>query len=95
VLDKEPAQYLNNAFGLLVGLMDELVAVGFLAPERRPMAEVAAWSAVHGLALLMLDGPLRDISPEAKEEAIIRTRLVMLRGLGDLTPEQEAALREL
>jgi AcrR family transcriptional regulator len=92
VLDKDPSQYLGNAFGVVVGLMDELAAVGYLTPERRPMAEVAAWSAVHGLALLMLDGPLRDVSEQAKEEAFKRTSLMLLRGLGNLTPELEAGL---
>lgn len=95
VLDKDPTEHLGNAFGVLVGLMDELVAVGFLTPERRPMAEVAAWSSVHGLALLMLDGPLRDVSDTAKEEAFRRTTMVTVRGLGDLTPDLEAALVEL
>ena len=92
VLDKDPSQYLGNDFGVVVGLMDELAAVGFLTPERRPMAEVAAWSAVHGLAVLMLDGPLRDVSDQAKEEAFKRTSLMLLRGLGNLTPELEAGL---
>ena len=95
ILDKEPAELAGdtNAFGILIGLLDELVAVGFLAPERRPMAEIAAWSSVHGLALLMLDGPLRDVSDEVKEEAITRTSLVTLRGLGNLTPELEEGLQ--
>jgi AcrR family transcriptional regulator len=86
ILDRESVGE-ETSFGILVGLLDELVATGFLAPEHRPMAEVAAWSTVHGLALLMLDGPLRDVSEEAKAEAIKRTVLLMLRGLGDLTPE--------
>jgi len=94
VLDKEPAEYIGqtNAFGILVGLLDELVAAGYLAPERRPMAEIAAWSTVHGLAHLMLDGPLRDVPDEAKAEAITRAGLIMVRGLGELTPEMEAGL---
>ena len=94
ILDKEPAEFTGdaNALGILVGLLDELVAAGYLAPERRPMAEIAAWSSVHGLALLMLDGPLRDVSVEAKAEAITRTTMLMLRGLGDLTSELEAGL---
>jgi precorrin-4 methylase len=56
------------------------------------MAEVAAWSAIHGLALLVLDGPLRDVSDEIKHEAIRRTTLIIISGLGELTPELEAAL---
>jgi AcrR family transcriptional regulator len=88
VLDREPADYA----GPLVGLLDELVAVGYLPPERRPMAEIATWPTVNGLAKLMLDGPLRDVAEETREEAIARATITMLRGLGDLTAEQEAAL---
>jgi len=90
-LDRAPEEQ-HMPFGMLVGQLDELVAAGFLKPERRPMAEVAAWSAIHGLALLLLDGPLRDVSDEVKQEAIRRTTLIMLSGLGELTPELEAAL---
>jgi AcrR family transcriptional regulator len=95
ILDKDPSEYAGeaNAFGILIGLLDELVAVGYLAPERRPLAEVAVWATVHGLAHLMLDGPLRDVPAEVKEEAITRAGLLMIRGLGDLTPELEAGLR--
>lgn len=92
ILDKDPADLVGKSFGILIGLLDELVSSGYLAPERRPLAEVAAWSAVHGLALLMLDGPLRDVSDETKEQAFKSTSLVMLRGLGDLTPELEDGL---
>jgi AcrR family transcriptional regulator len=92
ILDRESVEQEETSFGILVGLLNELVAAGFLAPERRPMAEIAVWSTVHGLALLLLDGPLRDVSEEAKAEAIRSTGLLMLRGLGDLTPEQAAGL---
>ncbi len=33
-------------------------SAGLLAEDRRPGAEIAVWSAVHGLASLLLDGPL-------------------------------------
>jgi hypothetical protein len=56
------------------------------------MAEVATWSAVHGLAMLFLDGPLRDVSEQTKQEAVNRTMLIMFNGLGELTPELEAGL---
>ncbi|MBV8929728.1 MAG: TetR/AcrR family transcriptional regulator [Mycobacteriaceae bacterium] len=39
-------------------VLDEAQAAGLLDPRRRPGAEIAAWSAVHGLAGLLLDGPL-------------------------------------
>lgn len=47
-----------NAFQLLSAALDLFVDAGILPAERRPQAEYLAWSAVHGLAVLTLDGPL-------------------------------------
>lgn len=47
-----------NPYELLGAAIDKLVAAGLLPPERRPGAEFLAWSAVHGLAMLVIDGPL-------------------------------------
>jgi AcrR family transcriptional regulator len=49
---------------LLTSALDELVASGAMPPERRPQAEFLAWSAVHGFALLLIDGPLRALPRE-------------------------------
>ncbi|HME24744.1 MAG TPA: TetR/AcrR family transcriptional regulator [Acetobacteraceae bacterium] len=48
-----------NPFQLLGVALDRMVDGGMLPPERRPGAEYVAWSAVHGLAMLVLEGPLR------------------------------------
>jgi len=48
-----------NPFQLLSTALDALVAEGVLPAERRSGAEYLAWSAVHGLAMLVLEGPLR------------------------------------
>lgn len=48
----------RNPFELLCDALDLLVQSGALPVARRPGAEVLAWSAVHGLALLVIDGPL-------------------------------------
>jgi len=45
----------------LAAALDELVEAGVLPRERRPGAEYLAWSAVHGLAMLLIDGPLRGL----------------------------------
>jgi hypothetical protein len=47
---------------LLGRALDQLVATGLLPPERRPGAEFLAWSSVHGFAMLVIDGPLHEIS---------------------------------
>ena len=47
-----------DPYEVLGQVLDEAQAAGVLDPRRRPGAEIAAWSAVHGLAGLLLDGPL-------------------------------------
>jgi AcrR family transcriptional regulator len=51
-----------NPFQLLGTVLDGLVQAGALPPERRPGAEYLAWSGVHGLAMLVLEGPLRRLT---------------------------------
>lgn len=56
-----------DPFQLLGSALDRLMAAGLLPAERRPGAEYLAWSAVHGLALLAIEGPLREL-PDAPLE---------------------------
>lgn len=58
-----------TAFGMLTQALDDLVDVGVLSPERRTMAEIAAWSAVHGFSRLVLDGPLSALSEDDLQAA--------------------------
>lgn len=55
-----------NPFELLCAALDAMVATGVLPAERRPQAEYLAWSAVHGMALLIIDGPLRGTPATAR-----------------------------
>jgi AcrR family transcriptional regulator len=59
-------------YQLLVSCVDELVTTGVLAVERRAFTDVAAWAAVHGLAVLLLDGPLSELGPDEAQLAIDR-----------------------
>lgn len=68
-------------YALLSALLDDLVEVGHLLPEHRTGAEAAAWSAVHGLSMLLLDGPLKGLSAAARDEAIDQTLAMVARGL--------------
>lgn len=56
-----------NPFELLGQALDRMVEGGVLAAERRPGAEFLAWSTVHGLSMLILDGPLQGIGDEMAE----------------------------
>ena len=70
-----------SPYELLNRQLDELVEAGGLAPQRRPMADVTAWSAVHGMSMLMLEGPLREL-PENEREAALSSLLdTVERGL--------------
>lgn len=70
-----------NPFELLGAALDDLVRTGVLAPQRRDEAEYVAWSAVHGLAMLVLDGPLHTV-PRRQVEALTTRVLDMVdRGI--------------
>jgi AcrR family transcriptional regulator len=44
------------AYALLGAALDELARVGVLPPDRRPGAELKAWTVVHGFASLVVQG---------------------------------------
>ncbi len=66
-----------NPFQLLGVALDRMVEAGVLSPERRSGAEFLAWSAVHGLAMLIIDGPLRNL-PRAQTDALGRRVVEMV-----------------
>jgi hypothetical protein len=52
-----------------------------LPPERRPGAELTCWAAVHGFAVLALQGPLQQL-PAAERERQLQGLLERIgRGL--------------
>ncbi|WP_245737869.1 TetR/AcrR family transcriptional regulator [Streptomyces sparsogenes] len=59
----------RTPFELLGAALDDLVETGLLPEDRRPGAEFLAWSAVHGLAVLLIDGPLRGLHPTQAQDA--------------------------
>lgn len=61
-------------FQLLAAALDDLASCGLIPPERRPGAEFIVWSCVHGLAVLLIDGPLRGLQDPQATEA---TRLLI------------------
>ncbi|MDH6169339.1 AcrR family transcriptional regulator [Variovorax boronicumulans] len=68
-------------FQLLGAALDRLVDAGVLDAARRPNAEYLAWSAVHGLALLIIQGPLRALDAEATHALGQRLCDMVERGL--------------
>jgi len=94
-LENTPERTATSPYQLLLSGLDELVAVGYLPADRRPMAELAAWSMVHGLATLQ-DGPLRDLPDDLRDEMIVRSMLVLAHGVkgNALTPAQEELLAD-
>jgi AcrR family transcriptional regulator len=77
----DDAEPMPGPYDLLGAALDDLVVAGALMAERRDGAEYAAWSGVHGLSALLLDGPLREL-PEPEIERAIRTVLAVIsRGL--------------
>jgi AcrR family transcriptional regulator len=79
--DRIAAEQTTSPYLILGARLDELVDVGALTPQRRQGAEFAAWSAVHGLSSLLLDGPLRDLPEPQVEHAINIVLAAIGRGL--------------
>jgi AcrR family transcriptional regulator len=71
----------GNPFTMLNTVLDDLVAVGALPTERRPGAEYAAWSAVHGVATLLVDGPLADLPTTDQDQIVSKVIDVVVAGL--------------
>lgn len=70
-----------NPFQLLGLALDKMVEAGVLPRERRPGAEYIAWSAVHGLAFLIIEGPLSDTTDKAIQGLSERLLQMVEKGL--------------
>ena len=68
-------------FQLLSAALDGLVEAGVLPAERRLGAEFLAWSSVHGLAMLVIDGPLQGLDEEQRTFAARRLLEMVEKGL--------------
>ncbi|MFF2774484.1 TetR/AcrR family transcriptional regulator [Streptomyces sp. NPDC058052] len=65
-----------RAFTLLREAQEALDRTG----GRRPAAGAAAWSAVHGLSLLLLEGPLRRLSAQRRADVVETTLAMVVSG---------------
>jgi AcrR family transcriptional regulator len=67
---KEGGPEAAQPFNLLGEALDDLVSTGVITAQERPGAETMCWSAVHGFALLVLDGPLREVPARERGQAL-------------------------
>ncbi|MBP2214887.1 TetR/AcrR family transcriptional regulator [Arthrobacter sp. CAN_C5] len=71
----------RTPFQLLSDALDALVDAGALAADRRAGAEFVAWSSVHGLAMLVIDGPLRGLDTDQRLVAAQRLLEMVEKGI--------------
>ncbi|MBY8877390.1 TetR/AcrR family transcriptional regulator [Actinacidiphila acidipaludis] len=71
----------DHPFRQLNAALDDLVDAGALPHGRREGAEYAAWSSVHGLAALLVDGPLQHLPESEVRRALDTVLAVVTRGL--------------
>lgn len=69
------------SFQLLATTLDELAALGWLAQRRRAYGEVVTWAAVHGLAMLLLDGLLYSLPSDGRDAVVERMLDLVMDGL--------------
>jgi AcrR family transcriptional regulator len=60
----------DEPHAMLLDLIDQLVRLGFFTEEQRLGAVVSAWSLVHGLAMLLIEGPLAGVPDDARTAVI-------------------------
>jgi AcrR family transcriptional regulator len=65
----------RTPLGHLRTALDELVDAGVLDSRRRDGIEYPIWSAMHGLAVLTGQGPLRDVPPATRRHLEELTRV--------------------
>ncbi len=71
----------TRPYQILSQSLAELVAAGLLDQARRPVAPIAFWAAVHGLATLLVDGPLAALAEPEQDVAIQRTLDILIDGI--------------
>lgn len=78
---EKPAE-VAGPYQMLGQALDEMVAVGAMPASRRAGAEVACWSAVHGFAVLHIDGPLSAVSARERVRQLDALLDTLESGLG-------------
>jgi AcrR family transcriptional regulator len=76
-----PGRPAEDPFALLSQVLDELAAAAVISADRRPGLEYVVWAAVHGTAVLCLDGPLARLDAAQREQIAGRVLDTTIRGL--------------
>jgi AcrR family transcriptional regulator len=71
----------RNPFQLLSDALDEMRSADLLDAKARSGAEFVAWSAVHGLAILAISGPLRAMPAARLDELTAKLVVTVETGL--------------
>lgn len=71
----------RNPFQLLSDALDEMGAAGLMDADARRGAEFVAWSAVHGLAILAISGPLRATPGDRIDALMAKLVVTIEKGL--------------
>jgi AcrR family transcriptional regulator len=66
---------------LLGGVLDELVEEKAMSKKHREGAEIHVWSTVHGFASLAHGGPLAELGPKARADALEELLRFVIAGL--------------
>ena len=81
------------AYAMLLQALDDLVAAGIMAADRRPLAEAAVWGSVHGLVCLVNDGRLGPLPEEAVDVALQRCVEMVVHGVAGGSGQAAAVAR--
>lgn len=69
----------RDPYALLGRVLDDLVQVGFLAPDARAGAEIVCWSGVHGFSELCVSGALGATTADDRDVALDRVLVAIDR----------------
>jgi AcrR family transcriptional regulator len=72
---------LSDPYLILNAVLDELVDAGAIPASHRAYSETVAWSAVHGLSMLIINGPLAAMPPAEIDNVLNRLCDVIDAGL--------------
>jgi AcrR family transcriptional regulator len=86
--DQWTAMLTAPGFVALTTTLDDMVRYGVLDAQHRAGAEMVAWTTVHGLAMLLLDGPLGALPSGDLERIAERVHTAAITGIIGHEPAQ-------